>query len=999
MSLIDNNLVLELRDNNINYDRNNQLDDIDPDRNNTINLPTCNYVYPEAITNTLIPSTSFSCLALNVCSLKDKFQNLQLDYITKFRPSVIGLCETKITNDIQKLYNIEGYEMIALNNQSNKGGLALYIKNNFTATIRPQQSVIRDGIETLFADITTPNDGIITVGVVYRRSINIRIRDFSLALDEIITSLNARNKCYIMGDFNIDLLRNNANPDVELFLNTMISKNFYPTIRRPTRVTSNSRTLIDNIFVNRIDHIDKSGVIITDISDHFPLFSVDNRASVPVEAGTIRYRIYSEESHTAFKNALMEVNWVDVVNEDDTNRSYDYFHNIISEIFESKFPLQIKNLRDKTKRKRWVTAGLFQSIRTKRRLYRRYIRNPNDRNRDEYKRHKNLLSRLCRVAREQHYQVILDGSFGDSRQIWQNLNKILGKNHRSGGNSVRINGDVTSQSELIATAFNSYFNSIPTVLSNNITHDNNGRSFEQYLINQTPEADDFPEASLKEITDIINDLKNCKSYGWDNITTEIIKKNCTILAPVILNLINKSLRTGIFPNHLKRAKLSPIFKSKDKLDMKNYRPISVLPIISKIFEKVFYRKLYDHFQQNQLLTQSQFGFRTGAGTEHALLKFVDDVLEYFDENKFTVATFMDLSKAFDCVNHDMLIKKLKHYGVPTSAINWIQSYLSNREHFVVWNQTQSPTLTLNIGVPQGSILGPLLFLIYINDIIHASDNLTFVLYADDTTVYAADKSLENAITTMNAELQKVSAWFDANKLTLNVDKTQVMMLSRKRKITPIGRVTLRGQEIDRVDSAKFLGVIVDQKLNWKTHIALISQKISKSCGIIYRIRRLLNESSKRLLYYNLIYPYIIYCINVWSSTYKTNFQKLFVAQKRAIKALFSLDLLTPSDEIFANHSLLPLQKIINYNAAILAYKVTNNQFFLTNFLPADNTGNRYPLRNILDLQLPRVRTEHSKLFIRYRATHLWNTIPATVRNEVLLKKFKYEYRQILLQPA
>ena len=237
-------------------------------------------------------------------------------------------------------------------------------------------------------------------------------------------------------------------------------------------------------------------------------------------------------------------------------------------------------------------------------------------------------------------------------------------------------------------------------------------------------------------------------------------------------------------------------------------------------KKFFYDRVYNYFSVNNLLSSSQFGFKSGASTEHALLKHSDDILKLFDQKKVAIATFIYLSKAFDCVDHNILLSKLKRYDIHETALQWINSYLSDREHFVSWNQTHSPLLNLKMSTPQGSILGPLLFLIYSNDIINSSNIMSFILFADHTTVYVQHDSVDGAIQILNSESAKVAEWFDFSKLTLNVNKTQMIMMPRKKNLNSQGDVILCNEAIRRVTKAKFLGVIVYQHLNYKDHIGI-----------------------------------------------------------------------------------------------------------------------------------------------------------------------------------
>ena len=515
-------------------------------------------------------------------------------------------------------------------------------------------------------------------------------------------------------------------------------------------------------------------------------------------------------------------------------------------------------------------------------------------------------------------------------------------------------------------------------------------------MNPIPEQPIFTPANENEVKAIIYDLKNSSSTGWDNIPTNIIKEISGVIVAPLTQLINKSLQQGVFPDALKIAKISPIYKSKSKTDVKNYRPISVLPVLSKVFEKVFYSRLYAHFVSRNLLSQNQYGFQAGKNTEHALLKFTGDIIDGFDRGKVTVATFMDLSKAFDCVNHEILLAKLEHYGLNSIDKNWVKSYLLDRKHLVTWNKKLSTISTLNIGVPQGSILGPLLFLIYINDIVNTSDSVSFVLFADDTTVYSTGDNLDDSIANMNNQLINISNWFTSNKLTLNVDKTQVMMFSRRTTPIPNTHVELRGQAIANVSKAKFLGVIVDEKLNWKDHVSFVASKLSKSCGILYKVRNCLTTSAKNMLYYSLIHPFLTYCINVYASTYKTNLRPIFLSQKRVIRTLSHASRRDHTLPLFCQWNILPMSHIINFSAALFAYKVLNNLTYSENdFLTRNNPVHN--LRNRMDLHIHYNSSTQTQLFIKYRAAKAWNSIPIEIRSSGSLVTFKRKLKLHLFE--
>ena len=342
---------------------------------------------------------------------------------------------------------------------------------------------------------------------------------------------------------------------------------------------------------------------------------------------------------------------------------------------------------------------------------------------------------------------------------------------------------------------------------------------------------------------------------------DVMKQTCQLFLSPLNYIINLSFNTGIFPMELKKAIVLPTHKDGDIRMIENYRPIYVLPFFSKIFERLMYDRILTFLNKHNILYKYQFGFKKSHSTYMALTVLIDKILNALDQGKCVVGLFLDFSKAFDTVNHAILLNKLKHYGIRGTALHWLTSYISNRYQYVVYNVRSSEKL-ITCGVPQGSILGPLLFLLYVNDLPSVSTKLFTLLFADDTNLFIEDMDTTHINQILTEEIGKILIWLKANKLSLNVDKTNFIVFSRRRTINDV-YIKIEGKNIERVTKVKFLGVIIDSKLTWKEHINYISNKISKYIGIIYKTKKVLTKSALIGLYYSFVYPYLTYCNILW----------------------------------------------------------------------------------------------------------------------------------------
>ena len=371
--------------------------------------------------------------------------------------------------------------------------------------------------------------------------------------------------------------------------------------------------------------------------------------------------------------------------------------------------------------------------------------------------------------------------------------------------------------------------------------------------------------SSNQVREVINSLNN-SSPGHDELPPFVAKACMDEFIKPITHMINESLKSGVFPSELKLARVVPIFKSGDPSLLTNYRPISVLSFFSKIFEKIVYNLVFDFLSDNEILYDYQFGFRSKHSTQQALITLVDRVTKSLDRTNIVVSSFIDLKKTFDTVHHRILLRKLYAYGIRGVLLKWFESYLTDRSQYVIYDGVRSEIKVVECGVPQGSILGPLLFIISMNDICNISDLMFAIMYADDTCFLINGTDMNTLIKQLNFELESLCIWFKSNKLSLNTQKTFYMVFHRARLKT-IGNssmdIIMDNQILTKVNSIKYMGIIVDHKLNWLDHITYVKAKISKGIGIMYKARKYLNKNSLKNLYHAYIYPYLTYCVEVW----------------------------------------------------------------------------------------------------------------------------------------
>ena len=444
---------------------------------------------------------------------------------------------------------------------------------------------------------------------------------------------------------------------------------------------------------------------------------------------------------------------------------------------------------------------------------------------------------------------------------------------------------------------------------------------------------------------------------------------------------------------MKIAKVVPIYESGNNQLFTNYRPASLLPQFSKILEKLFNCRLMSYVNKSDILYNGQYGFRQKISTALAILDLIEEITTNIDKGNVTVGVFIDLKKAFDTIDHEILLNKLRVYGIRGPASNWLKSYLADRKQFVSFNDVISDYLDVACGIPQGSIIGPTLFILYINDLHNVSKILNFILFADDTNIFLSGKKLIDVCNLLTNELKSLDVWFKVNKLSLNVSKTNFMVFGNKKNEKC--HIYVNEVEIDEVKSAKFLGVIIDNKLNWSMHIKQVQSKISKSISIMYKVKYLLDTSALLTLYNSLILPYLNYCVEAWGNTYTTNLSRITKLQKRAIRIVGNLDFNGHTNPVFAELKLLKFEDIVKVNTGVVMYKgfygLLNDR--LSKHLTISNTNTRQKM----NFYVKSKRTRLKSFCISCYGVSLWNGLDISIRSSSTLISLKKKNKKMFIE--
>lgn len=874
--------------------------------------------------------------------------------------------------------SLEGYELASIFSRSSNlhGGSCIMVKEG-TDYVELEHLKNKSKEMTLECSAIKLNKLKIIVINIYRPP-NGNLEEFFIGLDDILKEAPHTYRIFLCGDFNINFA-NLECINTKKFTDVTKSYNLAQTVRVPTRVTVHSSTIVDNIFTNAEEY--KVTVITSALADHFAQqISIPNRHS---KRESIRTRkiIFTHNNLIQLRQALEKTDWSPVLNCDDADKCSEIFVQILQEEVRNNSQTKILGLQNK--RKNWLTDEIRTMSRIKRQLYEGKLQQKVDET--AYRSFCQKLKEKVEEAKKSAYSHYIINSQNKVKSTWNIINEIRGgkKNKSVDIADFKVNDE---DSTYILSDFNNYLLNVGLTRETCTVNDLIGQ-----CVKHVPDTFSLFLTDSDEVSAAIHSLNNTPAVGQDEIPVKVLKFCSDILSIPLAHVINASFTTGKFPEHMKYTVIKPIYKNKgDTSNFQNYRPIALISNISKIIEKLVFIRILRFVDVHNILSNSQNGYIKGRSTIRGIFQFLEGVINGISLKDCVSGIFIDLSKAFDRVKHEILLTKLEIMGIRGIAYDWLQSYLINRKQCIQLDDSQGRQHRSEwgdnpYGVPQGSILGPLLFLLYVNDMPEVVQ-CQMVLYADDAScVIKARSPGENTVEVTNT-INNLNKWIDSHGLELNISKTQLMLFNNSMQDVEI---RCMGNVLTWSDEVSFLGMTLDPSLSWNCHVDHLASKLASFCYSLRVVAKCVSAEAALSAYNAYINSRLRYGVIFWGNC--VNVDRIFKLQKSSLRAIFNLKRRDSCKMYFKNNNLLTLPSLYILECALFVKHNYKDFFEKYELVHCHHT--RGTSQNLL-LQPPTHLTKIQKNVL-HQCIKIYNHVPVTIRM-LPYHLYKKELRQHLV---
>lgn len=949
---------------------------------------------------------NFNILHFNIRSIRKNFDELilYLEQIELNNIDILVLSETfRVDNlDHFKIRGFNSFYNESLNNKND--GLILYVRDTINA--KCNNYIYHE--TTILRCILKVNGEDYGLSACYR-SPNLNLSSFLDDLQNHFGQIEPLKTEIFIGDLNINI-KDKKNFEVNTYLNVLSENGLFSCINKPTRESEVSSTIIDHLFLKTTDLDNKKDsikpfIIRSSITDHYCIgLSIINKKISDEVNKTHNKR---EINHNKLFTKLKTETWRGVYEADKSVETiYETFiSKLLSNVNQCTIENQI-NSKNK-KRKPWVTQGIVKSIEHRDNLKKQLIKNYTSELATKYKEYRNFLHKLIKITKNTYYINKISDYKKDYKKLWQTINSITDSNRNKFGPrkfSIFQDDKCCDGDEEVANAFNEFFTNIPMKTKNSVDQNLDlPNSVSQPMkhnnsIFLNPVTED-------ELFLHIKSLKAHSAPGEDGIAVTLIQKYQKFLIKPLVYIYNKCIESSMVPSAWKISIVTPIFKTGDQSQLTNYRPISVISNFAKIFEKCIKQRLEDFFEGHNILFTNQFGFRKKRSTEDAIFELIKDVYIHNSNNKKDLMVFLDISKAFDRVDHNILLDRLEKLGIRGGPLLLLQNYLTGRRQKVKINDKFSNYASITTGVPQGTVLGPILFLAYINQIGSLIPDCNVVSYADDTALLFSSNSWKEVYNLAEIGLEAIYQWLGMSRLDLNFEKTKFMTISPTNANQPKAeyltihvsscnnKKTCNCIKIKRTKTIKYLGIIVDQNLKWSEHAIYLTSKIRKIMYKFFQLREILDRELILLLYRSLVESILRYGIVVWGGLYDANLKILSTCQNSILKILSSKPRRYPTLKLYEELNILNIRNLYILSCLTYLPKIYNCfPVILHDYSTRTNISER--------LYMPGVNNSFCSRFVTFFLPKFYNVLPSTLkelimrgRNRRLIRSFIEENKE------